>query len=298
MGRAAGHDLDPAHVLAHAAPLAAADQAAHVDLEPRLHKGEEARPHPHRDVPAEYLGQDALDHHLAGGEREVLVHDQGLILEKGALVAGVGGLVAVYPARVHEAIGGLVGLHIADGAAGQMGPQAQLFPALALVVAIQPIGVHALPGGVVGGEVQVVEAVQLAGDVGLLEDLEAHGPERVVQVVAHLGDGVQAAGQGGRTGHGDVEVRVHLGGLQLQLLPLGLQQLRQLGLGLVHGLAHLRPQAYVQPGQLLQKPRQGALLAQQQALDLLQLAFAAGGLDLLLPLQQQLFQFFFHMVPP
>ena len=163
-------------------------------------------------------------------------------------MAGVGGLIAVHPAGVHEAVGGLVGLHIADGAAGQVGPQAQLVPALALVVALQPIGVHALPGGVVGGEVQVVEAVQLAGDVGLLEDLEAHGPERVVQVVAHLGDGVQAAGQGGGAGDGDVEVRVHLGGLQLQLLPLGFQQLRQLGLGLVHGLAHLRPQAYVQPG--------------------------------------------------
>ena len=67
-------------------------------------------------------------------------------------MAGVGGLVAVYPARVHEAVGGLVGLHIADGAAGQVGPQAQLFPALALVMALQPIGVHALSGGMVGGE--------------------------------------------------------------------------------------------------------------------------------------------------
>ena len=150
----------------------------------------------------------------------------------------------------------------------------------------------------VGREVQVVEAVQLAGDVVLLEDLEAHGAEGVVQVVAHLGDGVQAAGQGGRTGHGDVEVRVHLRRLQLQLLPLGFQQLRQLGLGLVHGLAHLRPQTHVQPGQLLQKARQRSLLAQQQALALLQLAFAAGGADLLLPLLQQLCQFLFHMAPP
>lgn len=110
--------------------------------------------------------------------------------------------------------------------------------------------------------------------------------------------GCRPPDRGGGAGDGDVEVRVHLGGLQLQLLPLTLQQLRQLGLGLVHGLAHLRPQAHVQPGQLLQKARQGALLAQQQALDLLQLAFAAGGADLLLPLLQQLCQFLFHMAPP
>ena len=150
--RAAGHDLDPAHVLAHAAALAAADQTAHVDLEAGLHEGEEARPHPHRDIPAEHLGEDALDHHLAGGEGEVLVHDEGLILEEGTLVAGIGGLVAVHPAGVHEAIGGLVGLHIPHGAAGEVGTQAELIPALALVVTLQPVGVHALAGGVVGGE--------------------------------------------------------------------------------------------------------------------------------------------------
>ena len=285
-------------MLAHAAALAAADQTAHVDLEAGLHEGEEARTHPHRDVPAEYLGEDALDHHLAGGEGEVLVHDEGLILEEGTLVAGIGGLVTVHPAGVHEAIGGLVGLHIPHGAAGEVGTQAELIPALALVVALQPVGVHALTGGVVGGEVQIVEAVQLAGNVGLLKDLEAHGAEGVVEVVAHLGDGVQAPGRRQDAGDGDIEVRRYLGGLQLQLLPPLIQQRRQLGLGLIHRLAHFRPQGGVQLGQFLQQPRQAALLAQQQGLDLLQLRFAADGGDAVLALLQQLCQFFFHVGPP
>ena len=189
-----------------------------------------------------------------------------------------------------------MGLHVADGAAGQMGPQAQLLPAFPLVVTLQPVGVHALAGGMVGGKVQVVEAVQLAGDVILLIDLEAHGAEGVVQVVAHLGDGVQPTAEGQRPGHGDVEVGGDLRCLHLQLVPALLQQLRQLALGLVHSLAHLRTQGHVQLGQLLQQLRQAALLAQQQRLDLLQLRLTADALDPGAPLGQQLFQFFLHMV--
>ena len=66
--------------------------------------------------------------------------------------------------------------------------------------------------------VLVVEAVQLAGDVVLLEDLEAHGAEGVVQVVAHLGDGMQAAAEGHGARYGDVEVGIHLGELQPETL--------------------------------------------------------------------------------
>ena len=167
-----------------------------------------------------------------------------------------------------------------------MGAQAQLVPALALVVALQPIGIHALAGGMVGGEVQVVEAVQLAGDVVLLENFKAHGAERVVQVIAHLGDGVQAAAGGQDARHGDVEVGVHLGCLHLQLIAAVIQQLGQLGLCLVHRLAHLGTQGDVQLGQLLQQLGQLALLAQQQRLDLLQLRLSADGLDLGLALSQ------------
>ena len=97
-------------MLADAAALAAAHQAAHVDLKAWLHEGEEARPHAHRYIPAEHLGEDALDHHLAGGEGEVLVHDQRLVLEEGALVAGIRRLVAVHLTGVHEPVGRLVGL--------------------------------------------------------------------------------------------------------------------------------------------------------------------------------------------
>ena len=148
----------------------------------------------------------------------------------------------------------------------------------------------------VGREVQIVEAEQLAGDVVLLVDLKAHGAEGVVQVVAHLCDGVQTAAGGQYARHGDVEVGVHLGRLHLQLIAARIQQLSELGLGLVHRLAHLRTQGHVQLGQLLQQLCQAALLAQQQRLDLLQLRLGADGLDLGFALGEQLFQFFLHIV--
>ena len=114
MGGATGHDFDPANLLANAAALAAANQTAHVDFKAGFHEGEEAGPHADGNVLAKYLGQDALDHDLTGGEGEIPVHDQGFVLEEGAFVAGVGGFVAVHTARIHETVGGLVGLEIAN----------------------------------------------------------------------------------------------------------------------------------------------------------------------------------------
>ena len=128
----------------------------------------------------------------------------------------------------------------------------------------------------VGGKVQIVEAVQLAGDVVFLVNFKAHGAEGVVKVVAHLGDGVQAAGGGQEAGHGDVKVRVNLRSLQLQVVSVLLDKLRQLRLGLVHGLAHLRTQCHIQLGNLLQQRRQAALLAQDGGLDVLQLRLVLG----------------------
>ena len=145
----------------------------------------------------------------------------------------------------------------------------------------------------VGREVQVIEAVQLAGDIILLKDLKAHGAEGVVQIVAHLGDGVQPAAQRLDARHGDIEIGVYLRGLHL-VAPL-IQQLRQLGFDLIDGLAHLGTQGNVQLGQLFQQLSQRALLTQQQRLDLLQLRLGADGLDLGLALCQKRVEFLFHV---
>ena len=209
-------------------------------------------------------------------------------------MAGIGGLVAVHTAGIDKAVGGLVCLQIADRAAREVGTQAELIPALALVMTGQPVGVHALPGGMVGGEVQVVEAIELAGNVVLLVYFKAHGAEGVVEIVAHLGNGVQAACGGQKAGNGDIEVRVNLGSLQLQVVSVLLDKLGELGLGLIHGLAHLRTQGHIQLGHFLQQCRQAALLAQNGGLDVLQLGFVLGCQDLLSALLEQSVQLFFH----
>lgn len=110
---------------------------------------------------------------------------------------------------------------------------------------------------------------------------------------------MQTTAEGHGAGDGDVKVRVHLGGLHLQLVTALVQQSGQLSFHLVDGLAHLGPQGYVQLGQLLHQLGQAALLAQQRGLDVLQLRLGGDGGDALLALGQQLFQFsFMYLLPP
>ena len=73
-----------------------------------------------------------------------------------------------------------------------------------------------------------------------------------------------------------------------------LNELGKLGLGLVHGLAHLRAQGNIQLGYLLQQRRQVTLLAQNGSLDVLQLRLVLRCQDLLPALLEQSVQLFFH----
>ena len=189
-------------------------------------------------------------------------------------------------------------LHIADGAAGQVRAQAELVPALTLVVPLEPVGIHAFTGGMVRGEVEVIEREQLAGDVALLIDLKAHGAERVVQVIAHLRDGVQAARERTDAGHGDVKVGRDLGSLHLQLRAALVDQLSQLRLRVVDGLAHLGADGRVELRQLLEQLRQRTLLAEQDSFDLLQLGLTLDRRDALSALLEQMVEFLFHIGPP
>ena len=83
MRSAARHDLDPADVLADLAARSAADLALHVYLEAGLDEREEADAHAHVNLVTEDLFENRLDEHHAGGEGEVLVYDERLVLEEG-----------------------------------------------------------------------------------------------------------------------------------------------------------------------------------------------------------------------
>ena len=294
MRRAAGHDLDPAHVLADAAALAAADLALHVDLESGLHEGEETGSHANGDILAEHLLQDALDHDLARGEGEILVHDEGFILEEGSLVAGVGGLIAVDAAGIDEPVGRFVGAHVAYALSGQVGTQAQLLVRVAGVMSFQPVGIHALPRRMGGRKVQCIECGELTGDVIALEDLESHGAERVVQVIAHLGDGMKSACEGLRSRYGPVEVGRDLGALQFQFIPSRVDKLAERVLRLVDRLPEFPAFLRKEIRQFLHQLGQLTLLAQKVCLDVLKVDFAPGGEDHLLAFLEHQHQFLFH----
>src|SRR5665648_536940 len=77
---AGAHDLEPAGVLAGAAALAAAELAAHVDLDARLGEREEVRAHTDGAVAAEELLREMVHGTLEIGERDALVDDEALDL--------------------------------------------------------------------------------------------------------------------------------------------------------------------------------------------------------------------------
>ncbi len=151
---------------------------------------------------------------------------------------GVRCLVPIDPPRIHETVGRLMGLHVADAAAGQVGTQAELFVRASLIMALQPVGIHAFPGRMVRREIQLVKGVHLACDLVLLEDLESHGTEGIVQVVAHLRDRMQPALPWKDSGNRTVKIRRHFRGFQLQIRPLCVNPFRDLPLCLVEPCSH------------------------------------------------------------
>ena len=236
--RAARHYLDPADVLAHAATLASADETAHVDLVPRLDEREKPDAHPRRHVAPEYLRQNAFYHHVPGRKSEIPVHDQRLVLEERALVPRVRRLVPVDPAGVDEAERRLARPQIPHARAGQVRPQAQPVAAAPGVVPGEPVRVHALARRVLRREVEIVERVKLAGDLGLLKNFKAHRAEGVVQVVAHLSDRVKRATARRSPGDGEVEVRRYRRGGKAYRLPARLDQRREMIFQLVRRPPH------------------------------------------------------------
>src|SRR5665647_549429 len=87
---AGAHDLEPAGVLAGAAALAAAELAAHVDLDARLGEREEVRAHTDGALAAEELLREVVHGTLEIGERDALVDDEALDLVEHRRVRGVG----------------------------------------------------------------------------------------------------------------------------------------------------------------------------------------------------------------
>ena len=159
MGSTAGHDLDPAYVLTHATALTAANKTAHIDLESGLNEREEAGSHSNGNVLTEYLGENALYHNLTRSIGKILINYKRLVLEEGALVTRVGGLISVHASGVNESVGGLMLLHISYASAREVGTQTELLISLAAVVTLEPICIHTLSCGMVRGEVKVIECV-------------------------------------------------------------------------------------------------------------------------------------------
>ena len=146
-------------MLTDAAAFSAADLALHVDLEARLYKREEARTHSHRHIRPEHLAQDTVNHDFARCKRNVLIHNQCLVLEESSLMMSIRRLIPVNTPRIYKPIGRLMRLHVTDTSASQMGTQTKFFIRTSAVMSLQPIGIHALSGRMVRREIQLIKGI-------------------------------------------------------------------------------------------------------------------------------------------
>src|SRR5579883_3474406 len=99
MNHAGAHDLQPARPLAHAAPLAAADDAIHVHLDARLGEREVAGADANPPFLAEQPAGEGADRALEVGHRDPVADSQALDLVEHDLATGGDRLIAVAHAR-------------------------------------------------------------------------------------------------------------------------------------------------------------------------------------------------------
>ena len=188
---AGAEDLEP--VVALADPeLAAGEGAADVDLGRGLGEGEVAGAELELDaVDLEEGAAELLEHPLQVGHGDVAVDGEALDLVEhrrvGLVVVG-----AVDPAGGDDAAGDAVRLHVADLHRRGVGAE-HVRRAVVAVRARHVEGVVLLPGRVLGRDVEGVEVVPVALDLGALGDGEAEVGEDGGDLVHHLADRVDGA---------------------------------------------------------------------------------------------------------
>ena len=199
-------------------------------------------------------------------------------------MAGIGGLVSIYSSGIYESVRGLVCLHIANAVTGQVGTQTKLFVCRTRIVSLQPIGIHTLTRGVIGREIQIIKSVIFTCDLGTREDLKAHGTECIVQVIAHLCDGMKTADLGLKAGNRTVKILGNGGRLELYRLASALDLLGEEIFDVVDSLSHFRAKRNVKLRDLLEKLGNASLLSEKRSLYLLKLSLGLCGFDLRRPL--------------
>ena len=290
MHHAAAAELDPAGVLADAA-TALAEGAADVELEAGLDEGEVPRPQPHLELLLEELPQEPLQHAGEVSDGDVLADDQPFHLVEGVLVGGVRLLVAEHaPGRDHPE-GRREALHRPDLHRRGLRAHHQV----PLVIAVE--GVLHLPRRVVGGDVERLEVVVVKLDLGTVEHRVAHRDEDLLDLAAHLRQGVERAPHLRCSGQGGVEAfALALGGEPRFLEGSAARLDRRLDL-LLEQVGPLADDATLLRGQARDRREQlghRALLADELAVDGAEGLGITGGLDARQRLGAQLFQTLFH----
>jgi len=275
---AGAHDLQPAGVLARAAALAAAELAAHVDLDARLREREEVRPHADVPVAAEERPGEVRDGALEVGQRDALVHHEALDLVEHRRVrrVGVAPVDLAGAQHVHRRALLLHDAHL-DG----RGVGAQQHAAVGvhdrfrhgLTLLDDPEGVVGGARGVARRRVERREVVIVELDLGTLGDAVAEADEDVLDLAHGLGDEVLVAGRERLAGQGDVDALVCQRGRERLALELDLALVYQHLEVLAHqvaALAHERTLRGRDAGDRAQVVGERALAAQDVDARLLQ----------------------------
>ena len=201
---AAATPLDPALALAgaavlHGRALAAADEAAQVDLGAGLGEREVRRPEAGVHALAEHRRGEVVEGALEVGHRDALVDDEALDLVEHRAVRGVVLVGAEDAAGRDDVDGRLPGEHRACLHGAGLGAQHEV-----VLGRLGPEGVLHRARRVVGAEVERVEVEPLGLDERTFRHLPAHRDEDVGDPLGEHRDRVPGSGDLAVPGKGDV----------------------------------------------------------------------------------------------
>src|SRR5262249_34973476 len=263
----AAEDLEPAGLLAHTATVAVTGEAQHVHLGRGLRERKEGRPEADPRARPEHLAREELERPLEVGHRDAAVDRQPFDLVEHRGVRHVDDVAAIDLARHDDAHRRLLRQHRADLYRRGVGPQEGAVREVERVLHV--------PGGMVARDVERLEVVVVALDLGSLGDREAEPGEDRDDLVAHAGQRVERPLRGPPPRQGEIEPPAAALGLALRRRrgrQPRVEQPLELALGLVGGGADERALLGRQGAERSQELCQRALPAEHADADGFELA--------------------------
>ena len=205
MHHAGAHNFNPVLIAVDgAAPGVGVNEVGDGHIHARLYEREVIAAEANLPAGAEHPAGEFVEGAFQIGESDALGHGQPFNLIEVPFVSGVGSFVAVAFAGNDDAYRRLLGFH--NAGLHWRGVSAQQHWLLSrLVDIVHPQGVPQIPGRVAGGYVQHLKVIVVQLHFGAFHYAEAHRRERAANFAHNLSGGMQASGDDGTPGQGNIQ---------------------------------------------------------------------------------------------